>query len=259
MKLFLDVGAHKGQTARAVTASRYAFDQIICFEPATECIPYIESIGDKRITINPFGLWKETRKTRLFGAGDIGASIFKDKAIAVSTKTAEIQLVKASDWMSKNVKADDIVFMKLNCEGSECDILDDLIDSGEIYKIYNIMVDFDVRKIPSMRKREWKTRQKLRKHKIENVCFCENVMIGESHEDRIHNWLDQVGASETLSLSSLREKYGITLHELSRIHRRFGRVRDFCENHFGGSYLYKRAKGLYRRIKGLLRTIKEND
>jgi hypothetical protein len=43
--------------------------------------------------------------------------------------------------------------MKLNCGGSECDILENLLDSGEYSKITQVMIDFDAREIPSQRDR----------------------------------------------------------------------------------------------------------
>ena len=169
MKIFLDVGAHKGQTVKIVQESRYNFDKIICFEPSKECIPYIEAIDDTRIIINQFGLWKKTKKSNLIMSGDVGASIFKDKTDIEQINIEEIQLVKVSDWIKENIKSDDIVIMKINCEGSECDILDDLINSGHIYDLYNIMVHFDVRKIPSQRGREWEIRSKFSKNNIEYI------------------------------------------------------------------------------------------
>jgi FkbM family methyltransferase len=248
VKIFLDVGANNGGTARAVITPRYKFDKIVCFEPVIECIPNIESIGDSRIIPEPFGLWSETKKTILFGVGS-GASVFGDKTTGNLTERREIQLIKTSDWISKNVKSNDVVFMKLNCEGSECEIIDDLIDSGEISKIYSIMIDFDVRKIPSKMHREFETRKKLRENKIGNVCFCNDVMIGESHDARIHNWLDKVGAFEELSFFDMKKKYAKTLPVLSIKRRRFGRVRVFCKRHFGRSKLYDFLKSSLNWVK----------
>jgi hypothetical protein len=45
-----------------------------------------------------------------------------------------------------NVKEDDVIFMKMNCEGAECDIIEYLISTGAINRIRHLLVDFDVRK-----------------------------------------------------------------------------------------------------------------
>ena len=248
MKTFLDVGANNGETARTVITPRYKFDKIVCFEPSIECVPNIESIGDSRIIPEPFGLWSETKKTILFGEGG-GASVFGDKTTGNLTGRREVQLIRASDWISKNVKSNDVVFMKLNCEGSECEIIEDLIDSGEISKMYSIMIDFDVRKIPNMMYREFEIRKKLRENKIGNVCFKDDVMIGESHDVRINNWLDKVGAFEELSFFDMKKKYAKTLQVLSSKRRRFGRVRAFWKRHFGRSKLYDFLKSSQNWVK----------
>ena len=244
MKIFLDVGAHRGQTARAVIAPRFAFDQIFCFEPATECKPDIEAVADPRIKLVPVGLGKEAKKARLFGSGAIGASIFSDKLAKGSSTVREIQLIKAGGWINENIKSGDVVFMKLNCEGSECDIIDDLVATGAIAKLYSIMIDFDVRKIPSLKYREKETRKKLRENGIINVCFCEDVMLGETHEARIHHWLDKTGAFETLPLSALREKYEKIFRGLSGKRARFRDLRK--------SYFFKVMKKKSRVIKAAL-------
>lgn len=218
MKIFLDVGAYHGLSAKAATDQRFSFDRIICFEPSSECIPYIEAINDKRIHILPFGMWNETTTKILYGSGHYGASIFRDKPITgtgLGINASHIKLIKASKWVNENIRQDDIVFMKLNCEGCECDIVDDLIINNQISKLYNIMIDFDAGKIPSIQHREIETRKLLRARRIYNVCFSEDVMIGDSHEARIHHWLDLVGAAESLPLNMLRKRYGKKLRDLS--------------------------------------------
>lgn len=239
MKIFLDVGAYHGISASAATAQRFAFDKIVCFEPSPECIPYIEAIDGNRITVMHFGLWNDTTNKMLYSSGHYGASIFADKPIN-NTKfnIRDINLVKASTWVNDNISKDDVVFMKMNCEGCECDIIDDLIINNQISKLYSIMVDFDVGKIPSMKHREIEIRKSIWKNGIDNVCFSEDVMIGDSHEARIHYWLDTVGASEALPLSLLKNKYGKTLRRLSRKRYRLKSSKILLKNIFGNTQIY---------------------
>ncbi|MEL6457012.1 MAG: FkbM family methyltransferase [Cyanobacteria bacterium J06621_15] len=198
MKIFLDVGAHIGQTIDAVVAPKYEFDKIFCFEPCEESILQLKQkqILDSRIEIQQFGLYKENVKTTIFGKGDIGASIFKDhSSLENSSVPCEtIQLIKVSDWFRDNLSEDDEVYMKLNCEGCECDIINDLLDTGEYSKLTSVMIDFDVRKIPSKSKQEKFTRQRLADEGYKNYCYCEDVMVGGSHISRVRNWLDIVCA-----------------------------------------------------------------
>jgi FkbM family methyltransferase len=218
MKILLDVGAHIGQSARAALDPRYGFDKIVCFEPAPPCWPQIESIADPRVELVKFGLWKETCKRDLYRGGFVGASIFPDMENLTQSEAPalSIELVRARDWFRANVPNDALVFMKLNCEGSECDIIDDLLDAGELAKVYNVMVDFDVRFVPSLRKRELEVRRHLKDAGYRGAVFSDDVMKGATHEERLRNWLETVGAHENLDRRQLEAKYQRTLQELSR-------------------------------------------
>lgn len=249
MKIFLDVGAYHGISARAAAAQRFKFDRIICFEPSSECIPYIDAINDTRITVIPCGMWNETTTKTLYGCGHYGASIFRDKPIndrGAAANSCQVNLIKVSDWVRRNIEQDDIVFMKLNCEGSECDIIDDLVVNNEISKLYSIMIDFDVGKIPSIQHREIEVRRLIHAKRINNICFSEDVMTGDSHEARIHNWLAMLGAEESLPLNMLRKKYGKSLKNLSEKQYHIRIIRAHLKKRYKNSSLY----GIFKYVKG---------
>lgn len=204
-RIFLDVGANRGQTLKAVLD--LSFDQIICFEPVAMCwetligiairwSPVAETLIDwessswisKRIRIEKFGLWKETCQKLIYAPESKGGSLWK-KDKATSDKTELCQFVRASDWFKENLDDSDTVFMKLNVEGAECDILDDLLDSGEFRKVSFAMIDFDVRKITSQKHRQAELEKRLESFKFPRVAFAHDVMVGATHQDRIRNWL----------------------------------------------------------------------
>lgn len=194
MKIFLDVGAHIGETARVVINHSNNFDKIYCFEPLSHfCDQIRTNIKDDRVIVNEFGLWKENTKKILFCTNRNSASIFNDR-FKPEDPSAEIDLLRASDWLKKNINPDDEVFMKLNCEGSECDIIEDIIDSGEDHKIKALMVDFDVRKIPSQKHREAETREKLKTSKIPAVIIIEDEdrhQFYRRHTNWTNYWIDK--------------------------------------------------------------------
>lgn len=187
-KVFLDVGANNGQSLVAAMAPEFGFYRIHCFEPASACWPKLEALADPRVRIEPFGLWNQNGCAPLFQPGSKGAGIYK-KDTARTDTTEVCTFVSASDWMRENIDAGDVVYMKLNCEGAECDILDDLLDFGEFDKVNFIMVDFDVRKIAAHKHREQELRARLAAFPFPRVAFCKDVMRGETHELRIKNWL----------------------------------------------------------------------
>lgn len=187
-RIFLDVGANKGQTLAAVLDPALRFDEIFCFEPSRVFMSALKNLADKRVVILPFGLWYSNGEAPLFGSGTQGGSVW-DRKNPLRPNTELCQFRRASEWFKENLSSDDVVFLKLNVEGSECDILDDLLDSGEFEKVSHVMIDFDVRKIESQKHREAELRERLSEFKFPRVAFSKQVMVGNSHQARIKNWL----------------------------------------------------------------------
>jgi FkbM family methyltransferase len=204
------VGANTGQTLAAVLDRRFRFDEIVCFEPSLICWEKLEQVEAKVkaesgaepkpqpqpiIRIERFGLWNKTCQQAIFEPGRKGASLWK-KEKATRDNTEMCEFVRATDWFKENIKDGDTVFLKLNCEGAECDILDDLLESGEFSKVAYAMIDFDVRKIATQKHREAELRHKLANLIFPRVAFAKAVMIGATHEARIKNWLHVIGADQ---------------------------------------------------------------
>lgn len=163
MRIFLDVGGHYGETLDIVLDPRWGFDKIYSFEPAQTCQRLLRGFRDPRLTIVPTGLSNRKGPVTLYGSGLLGASVYADKGQADTHPEQEtIALVRATDWLLENTSADDEIYLKLNCEGSECDVLEDMLDSGAIERLQSIYVDFDVRKIPSQAHRQGSVEQRLR-------------------------------------------------------------------------------------------------
>ncbi len=200
MKVFLDVGAHNGESLHAVRDPKYGFDRIYCFEPARSCWPALEAVRDHRVTVCRFGLWDRTCKQPLYDAGSIGASLFADK---FKTRPAEevARFVRATEWFRTSLGAGDEIYLKLNCEGAEFDIVEDLLDSGEFARVRSAMIDPDVRKVPSRAHRERELRARLTAAHLTNYFLEEDVMVGATHRERIQNWLG-VAAAEKRSWSA---------------------------------------------------------
>jgi FkbM family methyltransferase len=201
-KIFLDVGCNTGQSLEA--ALDHDFDVVYCFEPVMEYCQSLQSgvlssdvgsgIAERpydqtRVVICPFGLWVNTERISVHSPHTMAASVFDDHQDSEGG-TTECQFVKASEWLRHHITDDDFVVMKMNCEGSECTILDHLMDSDTIHLIDHIMVDFDAMKIPSQRHRPQRTIWNLNNHGVDYV-FAEDVMCGATHHDRICYWLKE--------------------------------------------------------------------
>lgn len=195
MRVFLDVGAHVGQTLVAAMDPRFGFDRIVCFEPVGNCWPKLDHIAKSHraasVRIERFGLWDRDCMKPVHRPGSKSAGMWaKDKDQGKSGETQACRFVCASTWFRKNIAVGDTVYLKLNVEGAECDILDDLLDSGEFDKVAFCMVDFDVRKIADLKHRQAEVMARLSGFGFPRVATSKQVMKGETHAERIKHWLD---------------------------------------------------------------------
>jgi FkbM family methyltransferase len=190
MRVFVDVGAHNGETLHVALDPTWEFERIYALEPASACQKPLSGFRDPKLTIQRIGLGDETRRITLHGAGLLGGSIYADKrqkAVDASLiSTEEIDLVRASDWFADNLPPDAEVFLKLNCEGSECDILADLLDSGRSSQVRDIYVDFDIRKVPGQEHRQTEIERRLREVGVE---YSTPETLGCSGNAGVEKWL----------------------------------------------------------------------
>ena len=159
MRTFLDIGAHLGETLSVVRAKRWHFDRIVCFEPAPVCWPSIEALADERVTICRFGLWKEPATITLHNPGSIGASIAPDAQPV--TQTIDCRFEDAAAWFAEHLSDEETVFVKINVEGAEADIIDRLAAADQLRRIAHLLIHFDVRKSPTLAHREAVLRAQL--------------------------------------------------------------------------------------------------
>ena len=172
MKVFLDVGSNLGQTLDKILEPRHGFeriflkyglDRIYCFEPVPELQQILaKNYQDPRIVINEVGLWNQTCQRPIYSPGSQSGSIFVDKFNVDPQDSIMCSFVRASDWFRDHLTESDEVYLKLNCEGCEVDIIEDLLNSNEYRKVKSLGVAFDVTKIPSQRGREIEIQQRLK-------------------------------------------------------------------------------------------------
>jgi len=203
MKIFLDVGAHAGETAKTVLTSKHHFDKIYCFEPQKKIINELKQIESEKVIINNYGLFNTNCKKNVYYKDRTdGGSMYRDKFKKI-LNTEECDFVSASEWFAENIKDEDDVTLKINCEGAECDIMDDLFSSGEYKKITALIIDFDVRKIKSQKHREQEIREKIKTFNIPLVFILGNEEINKMTKNEIgryyrrrewwvHYWLDKL-------------------------------------------------------------------
>ena len=190
--MFIDVGGHLGETLEEAVRPKWRFDRLYVVEPASVCLPSIERFADQRVQIVHAG-WGPTDATaELHDPGEIGASIHAGKALTVQVET--IQVLDAGAWCAENLRDSDEVWLKVNCEGAECDVLDRVIDAGQMSRIDHLVVHFDVEKIPGMEHRSDDLRRRLDASGVEWI-EARSILFGRSHALKTANWLSWTEAS----------------------------------------------------------------
>jgi FkbM family methyltransferase len=213
MKIFLDVGSHSGQTLEEVVHKRYLFDVIHCFEPMpAEYNRMVERFKTaalkRRIELHNYGLLDRTCTLDLHGTNiDKGSSIFPNKErMKGREQKTPCQFKRAADFFAQNIDKNDLVVMKLNVEGSECIIMNDLLDTNECDKIDNVMIDFDIRKVPDKLDDEMLLLDRFNKEGFENYSLCDDVMVGSNHQKRIRHWLSTLEFADEIIEPTITQK-----------------------------------------------------
>jgi FkbM family methyltransferase len=201
-KIFLDVGGYRGEASRAALDPLFAFDRVYCFEPVRSCFDTIRStLKDRRFTLYNAGLLDETGKRTVYHAGGVGGSAYDGVPELADEKAQEsCDFIRASEFFAAEIGEGDLVWVKLNCEGAECAILDDLFETGHAAKLTEVLVDLDARKNPNISHRVSDTVRRLESN-LFSCHYPEEVQYGMVNNfGAIRNWLVKTGAGRPFGL-----------------------------------------------------------
>ncbi len=131
----LDFGGYQGQWASDLY-SRYCCP-IAVFEPVPQFAEKIQRrfARNERIEVLPFGLGGSTRTERIHLSAD-GSSVFGHSANVV-----DVRIRDANDWLVERGEPE-VSLAKINIEGGEYELLDRLIETGQVARFRDIQVQF---------------------------------------------------------------------------------------------------------------------
>ncbi len=198
--VFLDIGAHTGETLAVARRDRWAFEQVHCFEPAAACGAMLTAAadGDPRVTIHQVALWNEAGSMTLHGAGAVGASLFDGKPVAgvpSSARAETIPTVDTAAHLDQVLPTTAELTVKINVEGAELEILDglrSLLEASPERRIRALLVHVDADKIPGHEDRAARVRGLLHElggQTVEQACF-----FGPSVDAKTTRWLRSIEA-----------------------------------------------------------------
>ena len=133
--IVVDVGGYFGEWAASIFC-KYC-SKVFIFEPITEFYGLIldKFSENKNVSAFRYGLSDKNSQKSISLLGD-ATSIHRE-----SDKQETVDFVEASNVFDY-VKSDIIDLMKINIEGDEYDVLQNLINTGKIKQIKNIQVQF---------------------------------------------------------------------------------------------------------------------
>lgn len=149
--VFLDIGGHKGQTTAEAIKSNL-FDQIYTFEPVPQLASRIKNLAEKmnnqrsQVQVIQAAIGQDDGEATLYMPGTHSGTIYANRW-KNEPESIRVPKLDAGTWFRENLKLDDVVFVKINCEGGEVGIIDSLVASDELKKIENVMIDFDIKRL----------------------------------------------------------------------------------------------------------------
>ena len=134
--LVFDVGGYQGQWASDIFSIYQC--SVFVFEPIAEFAEFIRRrfFRNTKIRVYEFGLSDKNQKAYITVNAD-GSSIYRN----VGVRQEKVSLVRADDFIV-NHQFRKIDLMKINIEGGEYVLLQNLLESGIMNRIYNIQVQF---------------------------------------------------------------------------------------------------------------------
>lgn len=197
----MDIGSHFGESIYKALNPELGFDQIIAYEPSKRAIERVSYIRDPRLVLKNTALGAKNDSIDPYSSGALGASVFKDKRGLVTNEIERINIRNASDELREILENGDEIFVKINCEGGELDILEDLMKSNLILKINHLYVDWDARKIPSLAAQYISTRSKIERLNIDLVSSDSLALSGWKG---VEIWLSNYKVKRVTAISKLR-------------------------------------------------------
>lgn len=162
--VFVDCGGHCGES---IALARKLFGKkltVYCFEPVPSLAQRLTLFweNDPKVKIIEAAVSNKTGKAPLYlsSAFTDGSSLIAKKKTGklVIGKPVVAKTIRLSNWIVRHLKEFDSIYLKLDVEGAEFEILDDLINSGVIRRIEKIFVEWHDHKLTGKKYIKWRVR-----------------------------------------------------------------------------------------------------
>lgn len=132
-----DLGGFEGQWASDIYARFNCTVHV--FEPVPQYAQEIQDrfIHNRKIKVYPFGLFNKKMTTSIALQGEGSSTLNKRE----TSENTQIELERFMDFVNQN-KIEKIDLVKINIEGAEYDLLEDVLESDYAKNIDNLIIQF---------------------------------------------------------------------------------------------------------------------
>ena len=134
MTIYIEVGGHTGETA-SKWLSEDPNRKILILEPIPQLVKALNKKFEKNSNVEIFevALWNKN-EIRDFAASERadGSSLHLEKVNLRNPKIIKVECLRASKFINS---LNEEIYLRLNCEGAEFEILEELLESTAIKKI----------------------------------------------------------------------------------------------------------------------------
>ena len=145
---FYDCGANTGQTFEwFLLPGQFTRHHIVCFEPSPRNLSALaetcRAMNDRfsSVRIVPAALGRPGLQRFYEGKTPMGDSLLTERASHTSLQI-EVPTISLADYLHTHTTPDDDVQIKLDVEGAEADVLEDLLDRGPVERVRRILVEW---------------------------------------------------------------------------------------------------------------------
>ena len=148
--IFIDGGSHLGETLehfeKSKIYSRYRWE-LFAFEANPNLIPDIPK-KPNRVIYNK-AIWTEDGTVEFFlGESSLSSSVLGHKKTGRLSKTPiRVESIDFGSWLQQNFSKDDFVYLKLDIEGAEYDVLEKMLKDGSMHYVDRLSVEFHNKKV----------------------------------------------------------------------------------------------------------------
>jgi FkbM family methyltransferase len=166
--IFLDVGTNVSEVTDELLKNEKK-GEIHCFEPHSVLFKNLEikHKNNENVILNKVAVSNNNGTAQFYYKkdptkydDDDGSSLRSDKSNISGEYKEVVKTIKLSDYISKFASVD---VLKMDIEGSEYDVLEELITSGAIHKIKYIFYECHEHKVPNIKKKKIDVLTKLTK------------------------------------------------------------------------------------------------